>query len=155
MSDPIRYDFIYNENYASVEREEHKEGDYVSYEDYARLKAAFDLLDESIKLGPSTIPLSSGCYIWKESEQYALKEENARLKAEVEWLNEFYTLSITPNRELKAEIERLKEFISKIPAEARIKVVTDAHKGRWAGCPPSDEYVGQLRGNAAEEGKQP
>ncbi len=55
-------------------------------EEVARIKAAFDLLDESIKLGPSTIPLSPGYYIWKESEQYALKEENAALKAEVERL---------------------------------------------------------------------
>ena len=57
------------------------------------------------------------------------------------------------NARLKAEVERLKEFISKIPAEARIKVLTDAHKGRWDGCPPSDEYIKQMRAN--EEGKQP
>ena len=47
MSEPIRYDFIYNENYASVEREEHKEGDYVSYEDYARLKAEVERLNKA------------------------------------------------------------------------------------------------------------
>ena len=61
-------------------------GEYVSWEDYARLNAAFDLLDESIKLGPSTIPVSRGYYLWKESEQCALREENARLKKEVERL---------------------------------------------------------------------
>ena len=47
MSEPIRYDFIYNENYASVEREEHKEGDYVSYEDYASLKAEVERLTKA------------------------------------------------------------------------------------------------------------
>jgi hypothetical protein len=58
------------------------------------------------------------------------------------------------NARLKSEVERLTEFISKIPAEARIKVVIDAHKGRWDGCPPSDEYIKQMR-DAAKEGKQP
>jgi len=81
MSEPKRY-AIRGFSAALVEEEN---GVFVRYEDYARLKAAFDLLDESIKLGPSTIPLSPGYYIWKESEQYALKE-NARLKAEVERL---------------------------------------------------------------------
>ena len=61
-------------------------GNYVLMQDYALLKAAFHLLDESIKLGPSAIPLSPGYYVWKESEQYDLKAENARLKAEVERL---------------------------------------------------------------------
>jgi hypothetical protein len=64
----------------------HPAGEFVSWEDYARLKAAFDLLDESIKHGPSTIPLSPGYYVWKESEQYNLNDENALLKAKVERL---------------------------------------------------------------------
>jgi len=63
-------------------------GNYVLMQDYALLKAAFDLLDESIKLGPSTMPVSRGYYFWKESEQYFLKEENARLKAKIVRLTE-------------------------------------------------------------------
>lgn len=86
-------------------------GDYIRYEDYARLKA----------------------------ECQARQAENSVLAVECD--------------SLKAQVERLKEFISKIPAEARIKVLTDAHKGRWDGCPPSDEYIMQMRAN--EEGKQP
>ena len=82
-----------------------------------------------------------------------LKAENARLKAECQARQaENSVLAVECDR-LKAEVERLKEFISKIPAEARIKVLTDAHKGRWDGCPPSDEYIKQMRAN--EEGKQP
>ena len=54
-------------------------------------------------------------------------------------------------KRLKAEVERLKEFILKIPDEARIKMVTDAHKGRWDGCPPSDEYIKQMRDASKEE----
>jgi hypothetical protein len=65
---------------------EETDSKWVRWEDYARLKAAFDLLDESIKLGPSAMPISRGYYFWKESEQYFLKEENARLKAQVERL---------------------------------------------------------------------
>lgn len=37
----------------------------------------------------------------------SLEAENARLKSELEWLKEFCTISITPNRELKAQVERL------------------------------------------------
>jgi len=93
MSEPKRYDVgmttefnPHGFNHSFPRVYESEQGRYVEYEDYARLKAAFDLLDESIKLGPSTIPLSHGYYIWKESEQYALKAENARLKADIERL---------------------------------------------------------------------
>ena len=83
-----------------------------------------------------------------------LESENAGLRAEVERLEANTTKLCTHGdaeiARLKAEVERLKEFISKIPAEARIKVLTEAHKGCWDGCPPSDEYIRQLR-----EGGQP
>ena len=36
-----------------------------------------------------------------------MEAENARLKEQVEWLNDFCTITIIPNRELKAQIERL------------------------------------------------
>ena len=39
--------------------------------------------------------------------KYVEYADYARLKAEVEWLKEFYDLSITPNRELQAQVERL------------------------------------------------
>jgi uncharacterized small protein (DUF1192 family) len=45
-----------------------------------------------------------------------LKAENARLKAEVERLTTFTTLTIIPNQILQAEIERLKnnnEYLDK------------------------------------------
>ena len=50
-----------------------------------------------------------------------LKAENARLKAEVEWLKEFYDLSITPNRELQAQVERLTKAVMHSPA-AQLKL---------------------------------
>jgi hypothetical protein len=50
-----------------------------------------------------------------------LKAENARLKAEVEWLKELYDLSITPNRELQAQVERLTKAVMHSPA-AQLKL---------------------------------
>jgi hypothetical protein len=90
MSEPIRYEYVsdgYTARFINPKTGHAAPyGEFVRREDYALLKAAFDLLDESIKLGPSTIPVSHGYYVWKESEQYSLKAENARLKAEVERL---------------------------------------------------------------------
>ena len=70
MSEPIRYDFIYNENYASVEREEHKEGDYVSYEDYARLKAEVERIT---KAGDTIISILCK-YVPRTGARYALMD---------------------------------------------------------------------------------
>ena len=64
MSEPKRYAWKVNEE-NDFDLIEHSNGEYVSYEDYARLKA------------------------------------------EVEWLKEFYDISVIPNRELKAQVERL------------------------------------------------
>ena len=70
MSEPIRYDFIYNENYASVEREEHKEDDYVSYEDYARLKAEVERIT---KAGDTIISILCK-YVPRTGARYALMD---------------------------------------------------------------------------------
>ena len=104
MSDPIRYDFIYNENYASVEREEHKEGDYVSYQDYASLKAELDkyrkdvtnsvddLLDERKRLKAEVERLRDGVETMTyhapgvETTAWVRAVEYDRLKAQVERL---------------------------------------------------------------------
>ena len=98
MSDPIRYEFIYNENFCSVEREEHPEGDYVSYEDYARLKAEVEEARKISGEGMSvTLDLNN-----------QLCAENARLKAEVERLTKCITLNPEKVKamELKMQILR-------------------------------------------------
>ena len=93
MSDPIRYDFIYNENYASVEREEHKEGDYVSYEDYARLKAEAvtkDYLITQLKAEVERLQdFNDGLMVMRlqdEKGNLLTFSDYARLKAQVERL---------------------------------------------------------------------
>jgi len=134
MSEPKRYDVgmttefnPHGFNHSFPRVYESEQGRYVEYEDYARLKAAFDLLDESIKLGPSTIPLSHGYYIWKESEQYALKAENARLKADVERLKENEVCYKANIYEMGRRIEGLKEdleiersYIARLKAEVDV-----------------------------------
>jgi hypothetical protein len=71
-----------------------------------------------------------------------LEAENARLKAEVEWLNDFCTITIIPNRELKAQIERLTKA-----GDAMAFIM--AHQ-------KDSEFNGFIEDwNAAKEGKQP
>jgi len=111
MSEPKRYamSWAIDENeFVYVSPKEQANGNWVKWEEYARLKAAFDLLDESIKLGPSTIPLSRGYYLWKENEQYALKDENARLKSEVERLEKLVGLQESIDKSIDAWIESKK-----------------------------------------------
>jgi hypothetical protein len=70
----------------------------------------------------------------------SLEAENARLKAELEWLKEFCTISITPNRELKAQVERLTKA-----GDNLVYVVTEH--------PVAEPFVKAWF--AAKEGKQP
>ena len=75
-----------------------------------------------------------------------LKAENARLKAEVEWLNDFCTITIIPNRELKAQIERLTKAGDAMAIALNLNDdVFDNHEKKLA----------QSAWNAAKEGKQP
>jgi cell division protein FtsB len=94
----------------------------------------------------------------RQAENSVLAVECDSLKAEVERL----TLIVGDDAidrehgmccDASAQVERLENFISNISVEARIEALTKLNKGKWDGCPPSDEYVRQLRGNAAKEGK--
>jgi len=60
--------------------------------------------DIQIRTMEKAFYLQTKAFLEKNSEHIA---EIARLKAEVEWLKEFYDLSVTPNRELQAQVERL------------------------------------------------
>ena len=61
-------------------------GEFVHYDDYALLK--HERIHDLNQIG-------------------GLQEENSRLKAEVERLTAFTTLTIIPNEELKAQVETL------------------------------------------------
>jgi len=75
-----------------------------------------------------------------------LQAENARLKAEVEWLKEFYDLSVTPNRELQAQVERL----TKAGYAMAIKINVHGIKDRFT----DSQKLVEDWSNAAKEGKQ-
>jgi len=106
MSEPIRYEFIYNENFCSVEREEHPEGDYVTYDDYARLKAEVERLEKLV-----------GKLCFEKDQSFELKQndEATRLKAEVERLTlensqyeEHHKYGQNVITSLREEVKRLK-----------------------------------------------
>ena len=46
-NEPKRYDFFYNHNFACVDKVESPQGDYVHYDDYARLKAEIERLTKA------------------------------------------------------------------------------------------------------------
>jgi len=86
MSDPIRYTGKTGGFVIGIPLWEHPKGEWVKWEDYARLKA--DLRN---------------CYTAIQVKE----EENNRLKAEVKWMTAFTTCTIIPNQELQAQVERL------------------------------------------------
>jgi len=118
VSEPKRYQRCYHKDYIPEGMEEHYNGKWVKWEDYASLKAEFDLLDESIKLGPSTIPVSRGYYLWKESEQCALREENARLKADNNRLKEAIADSYKAVDEMEKKFKELEAEFEMHPMAA-------------------------------------
>ena len=106
----------------------------------------------------------------KEAVIESLVSENARLQAEVERLTAQRAKLIESAEELfrfigaelygpidhfEADWNAAKEGKPSAEAETRtfeerVKALNDASKGRWDGCPPSDEYIRQMRGEAKE-----
>ena len=124
MSEPKRYSFKVNEE-NDFDLIEHSNGEYVRYEDYARLKAECQA---------------------RQAENSVLAVECDSLKAEVEWLKEFYDLSVTPNRELQAQVERL----TKAGYAMAIKINVHGIKDRFT----DSQKLVEDWSNAAKEGKQ-
>jgi septal ring factor EnvC (AmiA/AmiB activator) len=115
---------------------------------------------------------------WLASELTRMKDENARLQAsleksdnlavkmsdkisslktELEASDRMNNRRLTriveledENISLRFEVKRLKDFIAMMPSEVRIKALTELNKGRWDGCPSSDEYIKQMRDVAKE-----
>jgi predicted RNase H-like nuclease (RuvC/YqgF family) len=91
VSEPKRYALSLPE--ISYGTEESPNGEYVRYEDYARLKAEVEKLKALTAEMDSTINVS----------QAACR----KYRAEVERLTAFTTRTIIPNEELQAQVERL------------------------------------------------
>ena len=89
MNDPKRYELYVD---ASLQAEEG--GEWVKYEDYARLKAEVERLTNTSTNADRF--LISG-----------LEQDVAILKAEVERLTAFTTRTIIPNEKLQKQVERL------------------------------------------------
>jgi hypothetical protein len=97
MSEPKRYEpsSHYSADFGMAQS---PVGKWVSYEDYARLKAEVHRLEEIV--GSDAIDRKYGMCC-------DASDEHARLKAEVERLTAFTTRTIIPNEELQAKVERL------------------------------------------------
>ena len=99
MSEPKRYDWKVNEE-NDFDLMEHPNGEFVRYEDYARLKAEVERLQSIHSIDSIGIE---------------------QLKAEVERLTAFTTRTIIPNEELQAQVERLTKAVMHSPA-AQLKL---------------------------------
>jgi hypothetical protein len=93
MNEPKRYEVT--ESYNLGDMREDAQGNYVRYEDYARLKAEVDMLKASSR-GHSTTHLYQ-----------RMAEENARLKAECQARQAENSVLAVECDNLKAEVERL------------------------------------------------
>ena len=126
MSEPKRYEAMGPEVIATPT------GEFVRYEDYARLKAERDAIHSSKLV----------YFIHGEGRWANVVDENARLKAEVERLTAFTTRTIVPNEELQAQVERLTKAGDAIQDDLKIQV--------W----PWVSYFKNIEAwNAAKEGK--
>jgi phage I-like protein len=102
MSEPIRYrpDWTYTGTAFVPFCRQQDNGEFVRYEDYARLKAEVKSLTYKIRVSDN----NAQCL---EEVINAGTANERRLKAEVERLTAFTTRTIIPNEELQAQIEQL------------------------------------------------
>lgn len=126
-------------------------GDYVRYEDYARLKAEVEKLNATLQQAYVDFEKR----IQKEAAHPACIKLNRlvgdknneihRLKAEVERLTAFTTRTIIPNEELQAQVERLTKAGDAMLSEWSSGDEKDAKNFRKA----------LVMWHIAKEGKQP
>jgi septal ring factor EnvC (AmiA/AmiB activator) len=102
MSEPKRYFLKLSDTFRGVRPDvyEHKDGMFVDYDDYARLKAEVEAWKDMV--ADSGVACNE-----RARENQDLENQIKRLKAEVERLTAFTTRTIIPNEELKAQVERL------------------------------------------------
>ena len=86
MSEPKRYECCYHKDYIPERMEEHYNGKWVKWEDYARLKAECQA---------------------RQAENSVLAVECDSLKAEVERLQSIHSIDSIGIEQLKAQVERL------------------------------------------------
>jgi len=140
MSEPKRYGWEVNEenDFALVE---HPQGQYVDYENYARLKAEVESIRKYWKATGEGVNMYVGKSIALEDEVARLKAENEKLKLTLEeerqisrqnWnYDPHYAYLQLNNARLKAEVERLTAFTTRtiIPNEelqAQVERLTKA-----------------------------
>jgi hypothetical protein len=82
-----------------------------------------------------------------DAEIAKLREENARLKTEVEHLMVFCNCTLIPNKELQAQVERLTKAGDNLVFVASEHPVAEPFVKAW--------FAAKNGWNAAKEGKQP
>jgi hypothetical protein len=144
VSEPKRYGI--DPKYCSIE--EFEDGQYVSYEDYARLKTEVERLTEAWvdkKMQEDRDALLQQVErLTKERDKaltdfWCIHEGYFRLQAELNRLTAFTTRTIIPNEELQAQVERLTKA-----GDAMLPLLG---RGDW--------HIARNDWNAAKRGKQP